>query len=68
MNQPFAIAEDGQVFINKSEILKSQVMVSAVGVSLPFSFAEKEQEKADLLERRLARLEQSLGLDPICDR
>ncbi|MCF5058327.1 hypothetical protein GIW54_09920 [Pseudomonas proteolytica] len=62
MNQPFAFDEEGRAFINESEILKSQMAVSAVGVSLPPDFAEKAQEKADLLERRLSRLEQALGL------
>lgn len=67
MNQPFAFDEKGQVFISEAEILKGQMIVSAVGVSLPPDFAEKSQDKADLLERRLLRLECSLGLDPICD-
>lgn len=66
MDQPFALDEEGRVFISESEIRKSQMIVSAVGVSLPPDFAEKAQEKADLLERRLARLEKRLGLDPIC--
>lgn len=63
MNQPFAIAEDGQVLIKKSEILESQMIVSPIGVSLPDDFAEKAQEKADLLERRLRRIELALGID-----
>jgi len=67
MNQPFARTEDGGVFISDA-VLKSQAIVSAVGVSLPSDFAEKSQEKADLLERRLSRLEQALGLEPICAR
>jgi len=57
MDQPFAIAEDGGVFISQAEILKSQMIVSAVDASLPPDFAEKAQEKADLLERRLSDLE-----------
>ncbi|WP_223496385.1 hypothetical protein [Pseudomonas sp. A-RE-26] len=64
MNQPFAFDEEGRAFINESEILKSQMIVSAVGVSLPPDFAEKAQEKADLLERRLVRLEKELGFNP----
>lgn len=64
MNQPFALDEEGRAFINESEILKSQMIVSAVGVSLPPDFAEKAQEKADLLERRLVRLEKELGFNP----
>lgn len=57
MNQPFAVADDGSVFISDSEIRKSQMIVSAAGISLPADFAEKAQEKADLLERRLLKLE-----------
>ncbi|WP_339479949.1 hypothetical protein [Pseudomonas sp. RL_5y_Pfl2_73] len=45
-------------------MLKSQMIVSAAGVSLPADFGEKDQEKAELLERRLSRLERALGLDP----
>lgn len=65
MNQPFAIDENGRNYINESEILKDQMIVSAAGISLPADFAEKAQEKADLLERRLARLENELGLNPL---
>ena len=65
MNQPFAIDENGRTYINESEILKGQMIVSAAGISLPADFAEKAQEKADLLERRLARLEKELGLNPL---
>mgnify|MGYP007010095273 CR=1 FL=1 len=67
MNQPFAVAEDGHVFVSDA-VLKSQAIVSAVGVSLPADFGERAEEKADLLERRLSRLEQAFGLEPICDR
>jgi hypothetical protein len=66
MNQPFAFNEEGMTFINESEIRKSQVIISGAGASLSPDFAEKAQEKADLLERRLARLEKQLGLNPIC--
>ncbi|MDF2640750.1 MAG: hypothetical protein K0R45_22 [Pseudomonas sp.] len=68
MNQPFAFDEEGRTYINESEILKGQMIVSAAGISLPDDFATKAQEKADLLERRLSRLEQALGLEPICAR
>ncbi|CAI8830231.1 Transcriptional regulator [Pseudomonas sp. IT-P2] len=64
MNQPFARTEDGSVFISDA-VLKSQAIVTAVGVSLPSDFAEKSQKKADLLERRLVRLEKELGLAPL---
>jgi hypothetical protein len=64
MNQPFARTEDGCVFISEA-VLKSQMIVSAVGVSLPADFGEKAEEKADLLERRLSRVEHALGLPPL---
>ncbi|SDS80025.1 hypothetical protein SAMN05216496_2455 [Pseudomonas sp. Z003-0.4C(8344-21)] len=68
MNQPFAFDDEGRTYVNESEILRGQMIVSAAGISLPADFAEKAQEKADLLERRLSRLEQALGLEPICGR
>lgn len=47
---------------------KGQFLVSAgnFGLGLPENFGEETKKKADLLERRLARLEKELGLDPIC--
>ena len=66
MNQPFAFDEEGRAYVDESEILKGQMIVSTAGISVPADFAKKAQEKADLLERRLARLEKELGLDPIC--
>ncbi len=65
MTQPFAFDEEGQVFISEAEVLKGQMIVSPVGVSLPPDFAEKSQDEADLLERRLSRLELALNLDPL---
>ncbi len=65
MSQSFGIFEDGQLFIRESEMRKSQLFLSGVGVSLPPDFAELTQEKADRLERRLARVEQELGLAPL---
>jgi hypothetical protein len=63
MSQPFAFDEEGRAYVNESEILKDQMIVSAAGISLPADFAEKAQEKADLLERRLRRLEAALGFE-----
>ncbi len=50
--------------------MKSVVIIEAgrfagAGHSLPESFGEGSQLVADLLERRLSRLENALGLDPI---
>jgi hypothetical protein len=46
----------------------SQMLVSAerFGIALPEDFGKESQEKADLLERRLSRIESALGLSPIC--
>lgn len=63
MDQPFAFDEEGRAYVNASEILKGQMIVSAAGISLPSDFAEKAQEKADLLERRLSRIENALGFN-----
>jgi hypothetical protein len=45
----------------------SQMLVSAekFRMALPEDFGKESQEKTDLLERRLSRLEQTLGLAPI---
>jgi len=58
MNQPFAINDDGSV-----SILGSQMIASGVGIALPDDWEQKQQEKADLLERRLQRIESALGFD-----
>lgn len=60
MNQPFAINDEGAV-----SILGSQMIASGVGIALPDDWEQKQQEKADLLERRLVRLEKELGLAPL---
>ena len=39
---------------------------SGFGIGLPEELAVGAQEKADLLERRLSRIESALGFNPIC--
>ena len=71
MNQPFEVTESGQVVISQAEIDEacvSQFLVSGARVALPKDWAERQQEKADLLERRLARIESKLGFSPLGDR
>lgn len=46
----------------------SQQLISAASFAIKDSELAIEPGKADLLERRLARMERALGLDPICDR
>ena len=68
MSQPFAVTENGQVVFSQvavDDACVSQLMVSGVGIELPEGWAEHSQEKADLLERRLSRLELALNLDPL---
>ena len=68
MSQLFAVTEEG-VFLSEA-IFCSQMLVAPAkfGIGLPEVLGNDAQEKADLLERRLSRLEQALGLDPICGR
>ena len=51
-------------------IEENQFLVSAegFGIELPKDFDMDANEKAELLERRLSRVEQALGLEPTCDR
>lgn len=65
MNQPFEMTATGQVVINGAEVLRSQMLVSAAAIALPEDFGKESAEKADLLERRLSRLEKELGLPQI---
>ncbi|ROM84882.1 hypothetical protein V5F23_09875 [Pseudomonas sp. WP18] len=58
MNQPWVLNDDGSV-----SILNSQMIASGMGISLPDDWSSKQQEKADLLERRLRRIELALGID-----
>lgn len=67
MNRPFVI-DDGRVYITSTETLKSQIIVSGLGIGLPDDFSCREKNKADVLERRLQRLEATLGLRPLDDR
>lgn len=65
MNQPFCVTEDGQVFISEAEAddgCASMRLISGAGIEMPEAWAERAQEKADLLERRLLRIEHALGI------
>ena len=69
MSQPFEVTEGGQVVISRAAIddaSVSQFLFSGAGLGLPEDWAQRSQEKADLLERRLSRIESALGLSPIC--
>ncbi|WDH55367.1 hypothetical protein PUP75_11440 [Pseudomonas chlororaphis] len=56
--------EDEKVAINGAIIVGAD-RFSVFGAGLPEDFGKDAQEKADLLERRLLRLEEALKLGPI---
>jgi len=62
------VTSDGKTIVAGIGIGASQFLVSAESFGLPEDFGKDAQMKADLLERRLSRLEQTLGLEPICGR
>jgi hypothetical protein len=66
MIQSFLVEDDGSVSINGAEVLQSQMVLAGAGAGLPQDWGDRQREKADLLERRLSRLESALGLNPIC--
>jgi hypothetical protein len=63
MNQPFEIAEE-KPSITGSVIVDAARFAGA-GLGLPEDFAKESQEKADLIDRRLSRIEQALNLYPV---
>lgn len=66
MNQPFEVG-DSKTSLRHCVIIDSG-RFAGLGIGLPDEVALGSQEKADLLERRLSRLEDALGFDAICDR
>ncbi|MNF35831.1 hypothetical protein D3C85_1445980 [compost metagenome] len=66
MNSPYEIADDK--FTIKGACIVDAGRFAGVGRGLLEDLGKVSQEKADLLERRLSRLEQAFGLDPICGR
>ncbi|MBI6621640.1 hypothetical protein YA0783_25460 [Pseudomonas corrugata] len=69
MNNPFGVNEEGRVFISDAQVKEGCMsirLVSGIGIEMPDGWAERAQEKADLLEHRLSRIEQALGLSSIC--
>jgi hypothetical protein len=66
MNHSFEVSE-GETHINGAIIIDAG-RFAGIGIGLPDELAVDAQEKADLIERRLSRLEGVLGLEAICDR
>lgn len=62
------LAESGSPYVAGIGVGVSQHLVSAARFAIKDSELTTEHGKADLLERRLSRVERALGLDPICDR
>lgn len=58
--------DDRETYITNAIIDAGRFL--GTGFGLAEGFGEKSQEVADLLERRLSRLDQALGFDPICAR
>lgn len=65
MNQPFEVS-DHETRISGAVIIDAG-RFAGIGIGLPDEIAVDAQEKADLLERRLLRIERALGLSLICD-
>jgi len=63
MNQPFEVS-DHEIRISGDVIIDAG-RFAGIGIGLPDELAVDAQEKADLMERRLSRLEAALGLEPI---
>ncbi|CRN01186.1 hypothetical protein [Pseudomonas sp. 34 E 7] len=66
MNHSFEVSErenriNGAIIIDAGRF-------AGIGIGLSDELAVDAQEKADLLERRLSRLEGALGFEAICDR
>lgn len=66
MTQPFEVS-DRETRISGAVIVDAG-RFAGIGIGLPDELAVDAQEKADLIERRLSRLEGVLGLEAICDR
>ena len=59
--------DSGKPYVAGIGVGVGQHFVGADRFAIKDSKSKKEDEKADLQERRLFRLERALGLDPICD-
>lgn len=66
MNHSFEVS-DRETRINGAIIIEAG-RFAGIGTGLSDEFAVDAQEKADLIERRLSRLEGALGFEAICDR
>lgn len=65
MDQPYEVKDDGTIVISGAELAK-HFIVSAERLTLSKGVEQSRQEKADLIERRLQRIEEALALEAIC--
>ena len=68
MNQPLEVRNNetritGAIIIDAGRFAGIGI---GIGIGLPDELAVDAQEKADLIERRLSRIESALGLNAIC--
>lgn len=63
MNHPLEM-RDREAHITGAVIIDAG-RFAGIGVGLPEGISDESQEKADLIERRLLRLETALGLEPV---
>lgn len=68
MNQPYAVTNDGNAAMNGAKIQNGCLLISADRFAIKVDAGMTEAEKADLLERRLSRLENELGLSSLGGR
>ncbi|HEJ3833677.1 hypothetical protein [Pseudomonas aeruginosa] len=60
------LRQGGTVEINEADVSDAVVSpLSVIGIGLPKEFTDELERKADLLERRLSRVEAVLGLSPV---
>ncbi|CAH0232183.1 hypothetical protein [Pseudomonas carnis] len=64
MNQQLEV-RNNETRINGAIIIDAG-RFAGIGIGLPDELAVDTQEKADLIERRLSRIESALGLNAIC--
>ncbi|MEG8233847.1 hypothetical protein [Pseudomonas orientalis] len=66
MNHSFEVSER-EAHVNGAIIIDAG-RFAGIGIGLPDELAVAAQEKADLIERRLLRIEEAIGLGPTCGR